>query len=31
MKTDVGPCPPEILYVDAPVMVDNTAGRIVSD
>jgi hypothetical protein len=24
-------CPPEILYVDAPVMVDNTAGRIVAD
>ena len=24
-------CPPEILYVDAPVMVDNTAGSIVSD
>jgi len=24
-------CPPEIEYVDAPVMVDNAAGRIVSD
>jgi hypothetical protein len=24
-------CPPAIEYVDAPVMVDNAAGRIVSD
>ncbi len=31
MKTDVGPCPPEFLFVDAPVMVDNGAGHIVSD